>query len=61
MEQFIKNISWKDELDFGKKLNVNRPLMKHEETKNKVVTWLENRFNGGRDFVGYSNWNKLKR
>ena len=35
--------------------------MKHEETKNKVVTWLENRFNGGRDFVGYSNWNKLKR
>jgi glycosyltransferase involved in cell wall biosynthesis len=61
MNDFIKNISWKHQLDYSKKLQVNRPLMKHEETKNKIVTWLENTFNGGRDFVGYSNWNKLKR
>lgn len=61
MHDFIQNLSWKGELDYGKKLAVNRPLMKHEETKNKIVTWLENTFNGGKDFVGYSNWNKLRR
>ena len=60
MEHFIQNIFWKDSLDYGKKLRVNRPLMKHEETKNKIVTWLENTFNGGKDFIGYSNWNKVK-
>lgn len=61
METFIQNISWKDELDYGTKLNVNRPLMKHEETKNKIITWLENVLNGGRDFVGYTNWKKVRR
>ncbi len=61
METFIKNIGWKDQLDYGKKLNLNRPLMKHEQLKNKIITFLENTFNGGRDFVGYTNWFKIKK
>ncbi len=61
MAEMIANIFWKSTLDYGKKLKLNRPLMKHEQLKNKIITFFENTFNAGKDFFGYTNWIKLKR
>ena len=34
--------------------------MKHEKFKYRIITFFEMIFNGGRDFVGYTNWNIVK-
>jgi hypothetical protein len=58
MKDFIANIFWEEALNYTKKAHLRRPLMKHEKTRYKIITWLENTFNGGKDFFGYSNWDK---
>lgn len=60
MNHFIEKLHWKDKLIFAKKVKLHRPLMKHEKPKYKILSFIENNFNGGRDIVGYSNWNLLK-
>lgn len=60
MNHFIEKLHWKDKLIFAKKVNLHRPPMKHEKPKYKFLSFIENTFNGGRDIVGYSNWNLLK-
>ncbi len=57
MDDFRAKISWKDQLNYSKKANLNRDKMKHEKFKYRFITFLENTFNGGKDFAGYSNWN----
>jgi len=61
MSERIKQIHWKDKLDYGKKLDVSRPLSKHERFKYRFLTNLENTFFGGKEIFGYSNWIKIKR
>ena len=60
MKEFISNISWINQLNFSKKGKVNRPLMKHEKTKYKVLSFLENHV-FHRPLFDYSNWNIIKR
>lgn len=61
LDEYRKKLDWQDSLNYGKKVELNRPLMKHEKLKYRIITFLENTLNGGRDFFGYSNWNKIKR
>lgn len=60
MHTFMQKIDWLSNLNYGKKAILHRPLMKHERLKYRILTRLENILNGGRDFWGYSNWNKIR-
>lgn len=60
MTDYRAKLDWKSSLNYGKKANLNRPKMKHEKFKYRLLTFLERTFNGGKDFAGYSNWNLLK-
>lgn len=60
MDEFRQKIYWKDRLNYSKKAKLKRGEMKHEKLKYRIITFLENTLNGGRDFVGYSNWKKVK-
>lgn len=59
MDNFRKKISWLNKLNYSKKADLNRDLMKHEKPKYRFISFLENTFNNGKDIFGYSNWNKL--
>ena len=59
MNNFISKINWKNKLNYTKKAVLNRDKMKHENKKYKLITFIENVFNGGKDIFGYSNWNKV--
>jgi hypothetical protein len=60
MDEFRLKLHWKDQLNYTKKASINRPKMKHEKLKYRLITFFENLLNGGRDFVGYTNWNIVK-
>ncbi len=60
MKEFMEQMNWKEQLNYGKKNVLNRKKMKHEKLKYKIITFLENTFNGGKDFFGYSNWKIIK-
>ena len=57
MEERIKQLTWKDQLNTTKKWIPTRPLNKHERTKYRLLTWIENYLLGGKEIGGYSNWN----
>ncbi|MGK0389468.1 MAG: hypothetical protein ACI94Y_002208 [Maribacter sp.] len=60
MEEFRAKMSWKNLLNYNKKAELHRGKMKHEQFKYRLLSILEKYFNGGKDFFGYSNWNKVK-
>ena len=60
MEKFRTNISWLHKLNYTKRAELKRGKMKHEKFKYRIITLFEMIFNGGRDFVGYTNWNIVK-
>ncbi len=57
MKEWIERFDWADQLNYEKGYKPNRELMKHETTKNKILSWVEQKLNGGKQFFGYSNWN----
>jgi hypothetical protein len=61
MDQMISRINWKNKLNYSKTASLNRDKMKHERLKYKIITFFENTLNGGKDFVGYSNWILVKK
>lgn len=60
MQDWIANFDWKDKLNYGKNLPTNRPLLKHEKFKYRLITWIEKYLLGGKEIFGYSNWNIIK-
>ncbi len=56
MKDFIAKMHWKNKLNYSKKGKLNRPKLKHEKVKYRILTFFENLFRGGKDFFGYSNW-----
>jgi hypothetical protein len=60
MNEFISKLNWKKKLNYSKNGTIKRPKLKHEKFKYQVLTFFENTFNGGKDYFGYSNWNKIK-
>jgi hypothetical protein len=61
MDDFRNKIYWTGELNYSKKSVLERDKMKHEKFRYRLLTLLENVFNGGRDFLGYSNWEKVRK
>ncbi len=59
MEQYINKLDWKHKLNFTKQFNSNRPKLKHERLKNRILSYIENKFLGGKEMFGYSNWNEV--
>lgn len=60
MGTFRAKINWNNQLNYSKKGTVDRPLLKHEKLKYKLLTFFENALNGGKDFFGYTNWTIVK-
>lgn len=59
MHYWMKKFNWHDKLNFGKKEKLNRPKMKHEMFKSKLITYVEKYLLFGKQIFGYSNWIKL--
>ena len=60
MNDFRSKISWLHKLNYSKKAILNRDKFKHERFKYRLISIFENIFYSGKDFMGYSNWNKVK-
>jgi hypothetical protein len=60
MTERILEISWKDQLNYSKKWTPNRPLMKHEKIKYRILSFIENNFMNEREIFGYSNWRVIR-
>lgn len=60
MEAFIAQFDWQDLLHYEKNYRPNRPPMKHEKWRSKVLTFIEQKIFQGKQFFGYSNWEILK-
>lgn len=61
MDEFIRNISWKNTLNYGKKhKKIARKKNRHERIKYRLLSSFENRFLGGKELFGFKNWNLLK-
>lgn len=61
MEKLISEIFWKNTLNYSSKCKLTRQKMKHEKLKYRIITFLENVFNGGNDILGYKNWFLIKK
>ncbi len=60
MHDLIDRLDWKNQLDYGRKYKAERTRAKHEMTKYRLLTFIEQKFLGGRQLFGYKNWNLLK-
>ena len=56
MHHKIKEMDWKDKLQYTGKPNPNRELHKHETFKYRAVTFLEKILNGGNQIFGFKNY-----
>lgn len=61
MMEFIQKLDWKHKLNYNKSSRPARPSMKHEKLKYRLLTFLENKLNRGKEFFGYANWNLIFR
>ncbi|MHB1922498.1 MAG: glycosyltransferase family protein [Chitinophagaceae bacterium] len=59
MNTCIQQLAWSTDLNYGKKMVLQRPLIKHERWKYKLLSYFENRFLDGHQIFGYSNWSIL--
>lgn len=60
MKDRIQHFNWGDQLHFEKGYVPDREPMKHEKMKYRILTYIENKFLGGRHLFPYSNWKKIK-
>ncbi len=59
MQEFITHLNWKHLLNYSKKNVANRPKLKHERLKNRLLSFIENNFLKGKELFGYANWNEV--
>lgn len=60
MNEFRKKLNWQERLNYTNSGRVDRSKMKHEKLKYKIISFFENTFYGGKDIVGYTNWETIK-
>ncbi len=60
MAEVISRIFWKDKLNFGKEFTAARTRAKHEMTKYRILSFIEQNLLGGHPIFGYKNWKLLK-
>lgn len=58
MKDFMQKIYWQKEIN-QPPLVLNRPKMKHEKLKYRLLSLIENNLLNGNEIFGYSNWNKI--
>jgi hypothetical protein len=57
MNEWMKKLDWQDKLHYGKNYNAtNRDILKHEESKYRILSFIENNFLGGKQIFGWRNW-----
>lgn len=56
MTEFVKKHNWSHLLNFNKEHKPNREPMKHEELKNRILTFIEQRLLNGRYISFNNNW-----
>lgn len=61
MEDWIRDFNWADQLREGGGEAEDRPLMKHERTKYRLLTLIEQGLLGGRRLGEFKNYNLLKK
>lgn len=52
----VNELFWKDKLNYSKIFPQNYVYNKHEKTKYKIISWIENNLFGGKQLVGFKNW-----
>lgn len=60
MKEWMEDFHWGDQLHFEKGYQVNRPLMKHEKWRYRILGWIEQNLNGGKHLFDYHNWHEIK-
>lgn len=60
MESWIAKFDWENQLQHSGKPNPNRKLHKHEKTKYRILTFIEQHFLGGKQLGGFKNYILLK-
>lgn len=58
MQGFMQNFYWSDELKNNSQ-KLNRPKMKHEKLKYRLISFIENNLMNKKEIFGYSNWIKI--
>jgi len=61
MHEKIKQMDWKDKLQYSGKPDPNRQPHKHEKLKYRVVTILEKVLNGGDPIFGFKNYELVEK
>jgi glycosyltransferase involved in cell wall biosynthesis len=60
MDEMISRMDWKDKLQYSGKPSPSRELHKHERTKYKVLSAIENNLLGGNSLGGFKNYELVK-
>jgi len=62
LKEWIAGHNWKNKLNLTRRfIDPQRQLYKHEKTKYRIMSFIENNFLGGRRLFGYKNWNAVER
>ena len=59
MTEKMKDFHWASSLNYSSNKIPDRPKFKHEKFKNKVVSFVERNFNGGKHLFPFKNWELL--
>jgi hypothetical protein len=60
MQEFIKKFDWADKLQASGKPNKYREKHNHEKLLYKVISFIENNLNGGKQIGEFKNYELLK-
>src|SRR6185369_9980980 len=52
MLEFMRRMNWELKLNYSKRWQPDRDKSKHEKMKYRLLSFLENKVNGGKDFFG---------
>ena len=61
MKQWVDKFDWADDLQYSGEVRKDREPFGHEKPKQRVVSWIENNLMGGRQLMGFKNYNSLGR
>ena len=61
MKEWINAFNWEDELYYKGTYPKTRRKLKHEKTKNKIISWIENKILGGKTIGGSKNYILLRK
>lgn len=60
MQERIRQMDWQDRLQYSGRPNPYRALHKHERLKYRLLSWVEQHLNGGRQIGGFRNYELLQ-